>query len=373
MAVRSSTFLVVVASLPVAALFWTIPDELVSLLSSNELAIDYGARYLRIVGLGIPFAGLNLVGSRVLVGSDDAYTAMQLRAGGAVANIVLSAALIFGLEMGVEGAALGTVLSNVVVVAAFALGLVRGGLPVVGAFPVRIDPRGTFVDPGMVRDLVVIGFPVMLRNLTWTSAEFPLLRILDMFGQEVVAAFVIARRIWGIMNTPGWGFGLAASSLVGQSLGEGDEEQAEDYGRDIVRFAVATYAVSAVLVAAFADRIVVLFANDPTSPEVPIAISLVYAACVAVTFRGVAGASAGPLDASGDTRITFVSQFLGLFGGTIPLAYLGATTSLGLWGVYLGFLSESAVPAAINYWRFRSGAWKAVSESFRPDAAVADD
>ncbi|WP_058366423.1 MATE family efflux transporter [Haloparvum sedimenti] len=394
LAVRSSTLLVVVVSLPVTAVFWLFSSELIGLISSNERAIALGADYLRIVGLGVPFAGLNLVGSRVLVGADDAYTAMQVRAGGALVNVVLNAVFIFGLGWGVEGAALGTVLSNVVAVAAFAVGLTRGALPGMGAFPVTIDPFGNYLDPGTLRDLVEIGAPVGARNLVWTVAEFPMLAILDVFGENTVAAFVIARRIWGIMNTPGWGFGLASSSLVGQELGTNDEASAEAYARDIIRFSVATYLVSAALIAVAAADIVTLFADRPDSPAIPIATDLVYAACVAVILQGVSGGAAGPLDAAGDTKIPFLSQLLGMFCGSIPLAYLGAAglsipsvtvpllgaatpavalAPLGYWGLYLAFLAETSIPAAINYARFRTGKWKAISQNYRPDAATADD
>ena len=372
-AVRASVLLVVLVSVPVTVVFWTIPHELISLISSNETAIRFGADYLRIVGLGVPFAGLNLVGSRVLVGCDDAYTAMQLRAGGAVANVVLNAGFIFGLGWGVEGAALGTVLSNIVVTAAFAAGISRGRLPLLGAFPVAIDPLGSYLNPDMLHDLVEIGLPVGARNLVWTAAEFPMLFVLDIFGENTVAAFVIARRIWGLMNTPGWGFGLASSSLVGQELGADDPDEAAAYARDIIRFSVGTYLVSAALIAAFATEIVVLFADSAASPEVPIAVNLVYAACCAVVFQGISGGAAGPLDAAGDTKIPFASQFVGMFLVSIPLAYVGATTALGLWGLYLAFLAETTIPAAINYWRFRSGKWKAISQAYRPDTVVADD
>jgi len=393
LAVRSSVLLVVVLTVPLAAAFWMFPEAFISVLTSNDRAMDYGATYLQIVGLGIPFAGLNLVGSRTLVGSDDAYTAMQVRAGGALANIVLNAIFIFGLGWGVAGAALGTVLSNVVIAGIFALGLVWGRFPGVGAFPVQISATGAWADTGTLSDLVEIGLPVGLRNLVWTTAEFPMLGILDIFGENTVAAWVIARRIWGVMNTPGWGFGLASSSLVGQQLGQNNESEAEAYGRDIIRFAVAVYLVSALLVAVSAQQLVTLFADSPASPEVPIAVNLVYAACVAIIFQGVKGAAAGPLDASGDTRITFLSQFIGMFCVSIPLAYLGAQgltvpavslplvgstpgfaiPAVGLWGLYAAFVAETAVPAAINYWRFRTDKWKAISEAYRPDAAVADD
>lgn len=372
LAVRSSTLLVVVLSLPITLTFLLIPERLVSLLTDNPDTIYYGAAYLRVVGLGIPFAGLNLVGSRVLVGADDAYRAMQLRASGAVVNIGLNAVFIFGLGWGVEGAALGTVFSNIVVTAAFAIGLVYGRFPGMGEWPVQVDAVGSYVDPATLRDLVKIGFPVGMRNLTWTAAEFPMLAILALFGTETVAAFVIARRIWGVMNTPGWGFGLASSSLVGQALGKGNEAGAERYGSEIIRFSVAVYLLSAVIIAASADQLVALFTSDAGPETIRVATNLVYAACVAVVFQGISGGAIGPLDASGDTRVPFVSQFLGMFGGSIPLAYLGATTSLGIWGIYLAFLAETTIPAAINYWRFRSERWKVISRNYRPESSGAD-
>ena len=372
LAVRTSAAVVVAATLPVTVAFWLFATDLIALLSDTPAAVSAGATYLRLVGLGVPFAALNLVGSRVLVGSDDAYTAMLLRASGAVLNVGANAVLIFVFDMGVAGAAVGTTLSTVAVTAAFAVGLTRGRLPGVGSFPVRVDPFGPVLDLATARDLVSIGLPVFGRNLVWTVAEFPMLAVLAMLGPDVVAAFVIARRVWGIMNTPGWGFGLASSSLVGQSLGVGDEATAEAYGVDIIRYAVATYLVSAVLVAAFAGPIVRLFVDDPTDPVVPVAVSFVYAACVAVVLQGVSGGAAGPLDASGDTSWTFYGQALAMFGVSIPLTYLGATTSLGLWGVYLAFVAETSVPAAINYYRFATGRWKTVSRGYRPDPAAGD-
>jgi len=360
-AIRSSVLIVAVATIPLCAAYLAIPRELINLLSSDPDAIGYGTEYLRVVALGVPFAALNLIGSRALIGADDAWTPMVLRAGGGASNIALNAAFIFGLDMGVFGAALATVLSNVGVTAAFAVGISRGRLPLIGALPVDVSTLGTYADRDTVRDVVEIGLPVIGRNTVWTAARFPMFAVLDLFGSTVVAAYVISRRIWGLMNTPGWGFGLAA------------ERAAESYGREIVRFSLATYLVFAALTAALARPIVLAFVGDPGDPSVPVAVSLVYAACLAVLAQGVNRTIAGALDASGDTRWPFYSQALGMFGGSIPLAYLGATTSLGLWGLYLAFFTETFVPAAINYYRFTTGKWKAISREYRPEAPIMDD
>ncbi|MFB6152166.1 MAG: MATE family efflux transporter [Haloarculaceae archaeon] len=369
-AVRSSVLVVVVATLPITVAFWAVPTELIGLLSSDPRAIRFGATYLRIVGLGVPFAALNLVGSRVLIGADDARIPMLLRGGGAITNIALNGAFIFGAGMGVAGAAWGTVVANVLVTAGFAVGLTAGWLPGVGAFPVSVSARGRYFDRDNIGDIVSIGTPVVGRSLVWTAARFPMLAIVDLFGTTVVAAYVVARRIWGLMNVPGWGFGLAASSLVGQNLGTDDEGTAEAYGREIVLFAVATYLLSALIVGAFARPIVLLFGNEPEA--VPVAVGLVYAACVAIIPQGVNSTIAGALDASGDTRWPFIYQAIGMFGVSIPAAYLGATTSLGILGLYVAFLGETLVPAVGNYYRFSTGRWKAISREYRPETAADD-
>ncbi len=372
-AIRSSAALLVVVTIPIGVIYWHVPEALLSVLTSTPAEIDYGARYLRILAFGVPFASLNLIGSRALIGADDAWIPMLLRGGGAIANIVLNAVFIFGLEMGVAGAAWGTVLANVLVTSSIAIGLARGRLPLIGAFPVQVNPFGRYLHLDTFRDLITIGTPVIGRNSVWTIARFPTLAFVGMFGQHVTAAYIITRRIWGVMNAPGWGFGLAASSLVGQALGQGKESIAEAYGYEITRFSVTTYALAAFGIALFAEPIVALFIGSRTDPAIPVAVPMVYVAALAIIPQGVTSTIAGALDATGDTRWPFYSRALGMFGFSIPLVYFGATTSLGIWGIYLSFFGETAVSAVINYYRFWTGKWKAISRGYRPDTPPAAD
>jgi putative MATE family efflux protein len=370
-AIRSSIVLVLVLTLPVAVLFYTYPSALIGVLSDDPQVVTLGAEYLGIVGLGVPFAGLNLIGSRTLVGTDDAWTPMVVRAGGAVLNIAVNALLIFVLGYGVAGAAIGTVLANVVVTATFVVGFGTGSVPLVGTFPVTVDPFGAYLDRETIRRLVRIGTPMVGKNLAWRFGEFPLLAIVDIFGTTVVAAFIVAQRVRDLLNTPGWGFGLASSSLVGQQLGTGDEGTAEAYGRDVIRFGVAVYLVSAALVAVFAEPIARVFVGNPTSPALPVAVALIYATCVGIVFKGLSRTATGPLRASGDTRWPFYGQVLG-YVVALPLAYVGATTALGLLGLALAIVTLMVVPAAVNYYRFSTGKWKAISRSYRPTAHAGD-
>lgn len=365
LAVRTSVVLALAITIPIAVLLAVFPDFLIGLLSSDEPAVVEGANYLGVIAFGIPFAALNLVGSRVLVGCDDAWIPMIIRGGGAVVNIGLNAVFIFGLGLGVAGAALGTVLANVLVSVTFAIGLTRGRLPFVGEFPARVPAVGRYVELGMMRDAIEIGTPLVFTNLARTSSSFPKFLLLGILGPNVVAAYVIAMRVRGLMGTPGWGFSLASSSLVGQELGTGDESEAQAWADDILRFAVTVYVIVATSVFVSAEQVGRLFVDDPSI--LPLVTVFIYAACISVIFNGIDGASTGPLRASGDTRWPFYAQLTGRYVVALPLLYLGIATPLGVAAVYGVIIADMLVPAAIVYYRFRTGTWKSISREYRPE------
>ncbi|WP_339102340.1 MATE family efflux transporter [Haloterrigena salinisoli] len=376
LAVTTSALVVVAIMLPLGVLYGTVPERLIGLVGDDAASIAYGADYLRVVALGVPFAGLNLIGSRTLVGADDAWTPMTLRAGGAVVNVAINAVLIFVLEMGVVGAAIGTVVANVLVLTAFAVGFATGRLPIIGEFPVTLDlgwPPATVDD---VRDVLSIGTPLVFTNGARRAAQFPMLAIVALFGPNVLAAYVVARRVRDLMDTPGWGFSLASSSLVGQELGTGDERSADTYGREVLWFGTGVYLVSATIVFVFAEQVGRVFVDDPSI--LPLVTTFIAVACVSVVFRGVSGGATGPLRASGDTNWPFYGQVLGLYVFTIPVAFLGAVavpvpglevaTPLGIGALYAALVLETLVPAVVTYYRFEKGSWKVISRSYRPES-----
>ncbi len=371
LSVKVSALLAAALTIPLVAVYGAFAEPLIALIGSGDEAVGFGADYLRVVALGVPFAALNLIGSRTLVGADDAWTPMILRGGGAVVNILLNAVLIFGLGWGVAGAAIGTALSNVLVTVAFAVGLARGGLPLVGDFPVQVPLSGPHVDRSLLSDLVEMATPLIGTNLARSGGQFPKLYIVGLFGPNVVAAYVVAMRVRGLMDTPNWGFSMASSSLVGQALGQDDEDDAGAWAHDIVRFSIAVYAIIAVGVFVLARPIGRVFVDEPAI--LPTVVTFIRVACLGVLFSGVYGGATGPLRASGDTRWPLYAQLAGLYVFALPIAYLGVVVpEIGSDALYAAVLAEMAIPACIAYYRYRSGAWKIVSRDYRPDASPSD-
>lgn len=367
LAVKQSIWVGVVLAVPFILAYTLFAEPLIGLMGNDPTTIGLGAAYLQILALALVFNVLNLVASRTLAGADDTWIAMSIRATGAFVNIVLNAIFIFGLGMGVEGAALGTVLAEGMITACFAWGFLTGHLPGAGTFPVTLSPGRPYFDLGLTRQLLTITPPLMAQKLARAFARFPLFAILAVFGPTVVAAFEVARRIRSLMRSTGNGFSMAASSVVGQELGKGDEPAADRYAGDVIRFSAVMYVAAAILVFVFARPLAHFFADDPgaidqTVPFIRIAAISFVALGMDYTFNGI-------LKAAGDNTWSMYGRLVGQYGALIPITYLGTITPLGITAVFLAMIAETASAASITGHRFVSGKWKIVSRSHRPDAA----
>jgi Na+-driven multidrug efflux pump len=278
-------------------------------------------------------------------------------------NVALNAVLIFVFDLGVVGAALGTVAGSIVSLGLFGWGLRRGRLPFIGPLPIVVSGRAPRWSAADAWHLLRISSPLVLRKMAQNGAQFPMLAIVGLFGADVVAAYVVALRVRALMNTPGWGFGLASSSLVGQALGRKDDAAARTYARETFRFTVAAFASVAVVVFAAASPIGHLFVEQGGALDATVA--LIRAACVSVVLWGVMSGGMGPLRASGDTQWPFYGQILGLFAFALPAAYLGTVTDLGLWGLHLSLVLETGVPAAVIFYRYASHEWVRIGRAHR--------
>ncbi|MGQ4555621.1 MATE family efflux transporter [Halobellus sp. GM3] len=364
--VRLSVLLAVALGVPVALLYGTAAEPLVGLVGDDPESIGHGATYLAIVGPALLFEFLNLIASRTYAGIGDTLTPMAVRAGGAVANIVLSAAFVLGLGMGVAGAALGTTLATALVTVVFTWGMTgRTYLRGRGASPVPLTLARPFFDPELLGQIARVSTPLVARRAAQGLVVFPLLAIAATFGPIAVAAIGVGRQVRALLESFSWGFSIAASTLVGQELGAGAEGEAEAIGWGIVRLSAVIYVAAAAAVVAFADPIAGIFVDRPADRA--LSAQFVRVAAISVIAMGVDGSVTGALRGAGDTQVPFLAALAGLYLVALPAAWLGTVVpALGIGGLLLALLAETAVPMVVNLWRFRSNRWKAISRSYRP-------
>jgi len=357
--VLQSLWVALALSAPFVVAYAVLSNELVGVFSTNAEVIDAGGTYLAIVAPALLFEFLNLIGSRTYAGVGDTVTPMIIRAGGALLNIVLSAVLVFGLETGVVGVAIGTVVSVAAVTVFLAWGMLgrRYGVSGMSPSPVPLFPKGvpSKIDISVTRELLSVSVPLMARKVSEMAVVFPLLWIASSFGPVVVAGFEVGRRIRGLLSSFNWGLATASSALVGQELGAGDVSEALEYGASIIRLSAVVYLLASGVVVLFAAPIAALFVSSPE--EVAQATTFVRVAAVSGLALGVNGATTGALLGAGDTRWPFVASIVGQYALALPVAAVGLVTPLGVGGLYVAFVVGMAFPAVANIVRFRGADW----------------
>jgi len=382
LAVKQSLWLALAISIPLTAVAWVYAEPLVGLLTSDDAAIDYGATYLSIVMLSMAPRFWSMVASRALAGSADTRTPMYVRLTTLPTNVALNAALIFGLgpapELGIAGAAIGTAAANTLAAAVFLAVLVSG------RYAVTLDLSGRQLDLGLVREIFRVGLPLSGMRLLQTFGRFPFLFVLGQLSVGAVAAYAIGRRVMLLALMPAWGYSTAASTLVGQHVGSGDDASAADYGWQTLRIALATQLIIAVALVVAARPIAAAFGTD----EIDLTVQFIRVFGLGVAGFSVSRTMRGSLRGAGDTRWPLYGTILGTYVVRLPIASLAlpagfAVTLLGVsvplganmgyTAVFAAIVADFYVKAAVNTGRFRSGKWRAVARASGIHAGASDD
>jgi putative MATE family efflux protein len=369
LAVKLSLWVALAISVPITLATWVWAERLIAVLTADPRTIRLGGDYLRIVMLSVAFRFWSMIAARALAGAGDTRTPMYVRLISLPVNIGLNAVLIYGLfgapRLGVAGAAVGTAAANVLAALAFL------GVLVSGRWPVRLRIGGRQWDGEVARELVRVGLPLAGTRLSRTFGRFPFLFVLGVLGTDVVAAYAIGRRVMLLAMMPAWGYSTAASTLVGQHVGEGMPDLADRYGWQTLRLALVTQvAIAAVLVAA-AGPIATAFGAEATG----LAATFVRVFGVGVAAFSVARTLRGALRGAGDTRWPLYGSLVGTYLVRLPVAALALPVGfgvglggvafapglgLGLAAVYAAILSDMYARAGVNLVRYRSDAWRTV-------------
>lgn len=192
-----------------------LPEPIMAWMGAQPGVADPATAYLRIGMAGMVAQAPLLAVTFALQGAGEARAALHLSTVAPILNTALDPLFIFGLDLGMPGAAWATL---VAVAAATAVGLY---LVTGGRTSLRLGRDAFVVRPGILRRIVAVGFPGSLEHVVRTVAGFALVTILTAFGPAVLSAYTAANVVIMMLIFPGLALGQAAASLVGQNLGAG--------------------------------------------------------------------------------------------------------------------------------------------------------
>ena len=312
-----------------AALGAFAAEPLVALFGTSGTATPHALTYLRLSLPGVPAMLVVLAATGVLRGLQDTRTPLLVAVCGAVANIALNVALVYGAGLGIAGSAIGTVITQVASAGAFAAVVVRGA---------RRQHASTRPDLRGVREAAAASVPLVVRTVTLRAALLLMTYVATAQGTVAVAAHQVAFTIWTLLALALDALAIAGQAIVGRYLGAGDVEGARTVTRRMIEWGVVAGLVLGAVVVLLRAAYIPLFTPDQAVRELLAAVLVV--AALSQPVAGVVFVLDGVLIGAGDARYLARAGFVTL-AAFAPLALVVLTADGGLvalWWAFNGFM-----------------------------------
>lgn len=329
--------------------------KLLDLMGASDVIIKNMSGYARIMLGGNVVIMLLFIINAIFRSAGDAAVAMRILWIGNIINIILDPCFIFGIgpfpEMGVKGAAVATTTGRGLAV------LYQFWLLFYGKKRIRLEWKKLNLNLKIISRLIKISLGSIGQNLIGTSSWIALVRIISVFGSEVVAGYTIAIRIVSFSLLPSWGISNAASTLVGQNLGAKKPERAE-------RAVMVTGYINMILLG-FIGLILVIF----PAPFIGFFIgetNLLNAGieCLRIVSIGFVAYGFGMVmvnsfNGAGDTTTPLKINIFAFWLIEIPLAwFLAIKSGMDQRGVYTAIVIAESLMTITAWLVFRRGSWK---------------
>jgi putative MATE family efflux protein len=329
--------------------------KLLGLMGASKQIVDSMSGYTSIMLGGNIVIMMLFIINAIFRSAGDAAVAMKVLWIGNIINIILDPCLIFGLgpfpHMGVAGAAIATSIGRGTAV------MVQFYLLFFGKKRIRLSTAHLLVDFRIMVKLLKLAFGSIGQNLIGTTSWIALVRILSIFGSEVVAGYTIALRIIGFTLLPSWGISNAASTLVGQNLGAKKPDRAEKAVWVTGYINMILLGVIGLILILFPGTFIRIFINNENVIKSGIlGLRIVSIGYIAYGFGMVLVNS---FNGAGDTSTPLKINIFAFWCIEIPLAwFLAMKAGLNEEGVFISIVVAESLMTIIAWIVFRRGKWK---------------
>jgi len=330
--------------------------DIVAFMGGNEDTQDLGTIYFQIIAAGLVFQALTMAITASLRGAGETKLPMYYNLGANFFNVFGNYVLIYGKlgfpQWGVAGAAVSTSVSRFLA-CSFAFYVLFGKKSKI-SIPLKGDYRPDF---GIIKQVFSIGLPAALEQFVLQSGLMLFARTVSGLGTADFAAHQIGLNINGLTFAPSMAFGVAATTLVGQSLGANDEEKAEQYANIVHHLAIFVACMVGVGFLLFSHPMARIYTDDlEVANKAGTVLKIVALAQLGMpTQLSIAGALRG----AGDTMFPLYASAFGIWVFRVFAAHLFVNVfHWGLIGAWVALVLDQYTRAAVVYIRYRSGKWK---------------
>ncbi len=322
--------------LPAAPLLFFGADTLSRAFGATGEVLEHAETYLSLSAIGVPFFLITLAAQGVMRGASNYTTPLWVLLGANIANLVIELVLVFGLDMGVAGSALSTVIAQTGASLVF-LSILR---PQLTAASIRRPNRN-----GM-RPLMSAGRHLLLRVGSMLAVFGGSTAIAARIDKSTLAAHQIANSLLIFLALTLDALAVPAQTIVAEELGRDDVATAAHVARRSARLSLWTGLGLGVVLAALAPFIPHVFTDD--AAVIDRATGALWWLSAALIPGAIAFAHDGVLIGAGDYRFLGRAAFVYLLA-VLPIAVLILSfPSLGIGGIWAGLLVWMCIRAIVN-------------------------
>ncbi len=325
---------------------------LLLLIQTPEDILADSIAYLRIYVLGcLPVFLYNALNG-VYTALGNSKTPLYFLLISSVTNVALDFLFILGFRMGVGGAALATVLSQILAVFLALLDLPR----LLGGFK-RPEEGAVYFEWSLLFTMLRYALPAALQQSIVSVGSVVVQATVNTFGAAVIAGSAAAAKVVNLASSVAINFSNALSNYVGQNIGAGKQERITPGLYASVFCCGLVSLVMTVFLEVFAEESIRLFVNDGNMEEV-VRIGAQYVRVVGAfmvifsVFMLVKGVFKGSGDMSWFIITTLASFFIRLTL-TVTLAHVVGVEMIW-WSICIGWV----LSMFLAIWRYRQGGWR---------------
>ena len=326
--------------------------------ATAALVLEEALKYLRVIIWGfLPFAFTNTYSS-TLKECGNTFVPMVGGIAAVLVNLVLNYVLIFGHfgapEMGVEGAALATVISRyveLVIVAGWTHCNSHRNSFIIGAY------RSWYLPGKLLGSIIRKGMPLLINEALWSGGMAFLNQCYSTCGLDVVPAMNICSTIFQLGSVVFLSLGNAVGIIMGQMLGAGSTEpEVRDSNRKLLALSVASGLFFGCLLVSISGLFPRIY--NTTEPVRQLATILICINACMMPFISYTNATYFTLRSGGKTLVTFLFDSCFVWTVCVPLAFcLSRFTDMPIIPLYMICQGTELVKCVIGAFMIRQGKW----------------
>ena len=255
--VRSGILAVILLAVVYYFLMAISRDYLIGLIKLNNIAIEQAATsYLLIVGVSILFSFQNLFFTSTFIGYGDTKSPFRINSTALALNILLDYILIFPVGLGINGAAIATILSQATATLLFYIKLNRTP---------ELKPIGVTYRSSHLKQIMKLGISPTLQRVSFTVIAIMMARIISNWGATAIAVQKVGVQIEAISYMTAGGFLTALSTISGQAYGAKNYQRQWMAFRSGMLLALVIGIITSSILITFPGPLFSIFINDAKS------------------------------------------------------------------------------------------------------------